>query len=338
MSDPPPDDFWDVSFALDPPSPVRFISTASGLVVAAGASLHMLRPGSRRLRSRELPPDLEILAVAAEPWSPYRMAIATPASVGIYTGHRPHEPLWNFAVKGPEFAATHLAWTRRDGHTVLFLRQRHGEVTQIDLDDGSTGVLPDTRVAAIAGDAEGVLAMINFNPVEPANVGDAWILPVGAKQFTMRWVDCGSDHDDAKWTTHLAVHGAALAYSMDPFDPIEYFGHALVSWEPENEDGDHSFESAPGVFMGPIAFQNERVIFAAYNVEGQVNVLRYVRNGAFTRIARFGLDDAFEGTEATVTGIAWDEERRALWAASPELGLIKLTEPRPEAKASSKPN
>ncbi len=61
-----------------------------GLVVAAGAALHMLRPGSQRLRSRALPPDLEVIAVAAEPWSPYRLAIASPAAVGIYTGHQPH--------------------------------------------------------------------------------------------------------------------------------------------------------------------------------------------------------------------------------------------------------
>jgi hypothetical protein len=80
--------------------------------------------------------------------------------------------------------------------------------------------------------------------------------------------------------------------------------------------------------MGPIAFQNERVIFAAYNVEGQVNVLRHVRNGSFTRIARFGLGEDWTGIPATVTGIAWDDERRALWAASPELGLLKLAEPR----------
>jgi hypothetical protein len=351
MIESPPDEFWEASFPLEQPSPVHFVSAASGLVVAAGASLHVLRPGSRRLRSRELPPDMEILAIAPEPWSPYRMAISTPTSVGVYTGHRPYEPQWNVTLSGPEFAATHLAWSRREGKTLLFLRQRHGEVTQVNLDDGSTGVLPDTRVSAIAGDAKGVLAMINLSPVEPANVGDAWILPVGTNQWSMRWVDCGSgDHeDDDVWTTYFAVHGAAMAYSLDPSDPIEYMGHAEMSWEPEDEDGSLSFESAPGVFMGPVAFQNERVIFGAYNVEGKVNVLRYVRNGSFTRIARLGLDDEWKGTEATVTAIAWDDERRALWLASPELGLVKLAEPRaghdggstpkpPSTNTASKPN
>jgi hypothetical protein len=328
MIDPPPDDFWEVSFVLDPPSPVRFVSAAGGLVVAAGASLHMLRPGSRRLRSRALPPDLEILAVAAEPWSPYRLAISTPTAVGIYTGHRPHEPVWNVALKGPGLGVTHLAWSRRDGQTVLYLRHPTDEVVVVNLDDGSTGTVDNTTAAAIAGDAKGVMAMINFTPVEPANVGDAWVLPVGATEWTLRWVDCGPPDGEWKGNVYLAVHGAALAYSREPFDTITYGGHVEVSWEEENEDGDNSFEMPPGVLRGPIAFQNERVIFAAYNAEGRVNVLRHARNGSFARIARFGLSDEWTGTEATVTGIAWDDERRVLWAASPELGLIKLAEPR----------
>ena len=124
-------------------------------------------------------------------------------------------------------------------------------------------------------------------------MGTAWILPVGAEEWTTRWVDCSS-LDETKSKLYLAVHGAAFAFSTEPLD-IEHGGSAEVSWEEENEDEDRSFESPPGVFMGPIAFQNERVIFAAYNVEGQVNVLRYVRNGRFARIARFGLDEDWTG-------------------------------------------
>ena len=306
---------------------MRFVSAAGGLVIAAGASLHMLRPGSQRVRSRALPPDLEVLAIAAEPWSPYRLAIASATSVGIYTGHQPHQPVREMQYTDPELAATHLAWSRSDGATVLYLRQRTGEVARINVDAASadtfTGWPP---IAAVAGDAGGAVAMMNLVPVEPATVGDAWILPAGATESTRRWVDCEPSDDEPPCTVHLAVHGGAVAYSIDPIDPLDYGGHAETSWEDGDEDGDSSFEMAPGVFMGPIAFASEREIFAAYNVEGQVNVLRHVRNGSFTRIARFGLDDAWEGTPATVTGLAWDEERRALWAASPELGLIKLTE------------
>ena len=334
----PVDDFWACSFVLDPAGPVRLVSAASGLVIAAGNSLHVLRPGSQRLRSRALPPDLEVVAVAAEPWSPHRLAIASPTSVGVYTGHQPHEPLQEIRFTGPKFGATHLAWCQHDGATVLYLRQRTGEVARLNLDDATTSTLTAPPVVAIAGDEKGVFAMLDLNPVEPANVGDAWILPAGAREWTTRWVDCGTLDEEDQWRIHLAVHGAAVAYSMDPLDTTELSGSVETSWEEEEEDGPCSFASAPGVFMGPIAFQSERVIFAAYNVEGKVNVLRHERNGSFTRIARFGLDDAWEGTEATVTALAWDSERRALWAASPELGLIKLTDPRGAGGKKVAPN
>ncbi len=325
MIETPSDDFWTVSPALDPPVPVRLVNAAGGLVVAAGASLHMLRPGSRRLRSRELPPDREVVAVAAEPWSPFRLAIATPASVGVYTGHRPYEPVLDVTIARPDLAATHVAWSRRGDKTFLYVRQQSGEVLMVDLHDQSIGTLTTPKVAAIAGDANGVFTMIDLDPEEPANVGDAWILPVGAKEWTTRWVDyCGFEPD--KLRLFIAVHGRAFAYSTQPID-IEYCGSAEVSWEEEDESGDNSFKDPPGVFQGPIAFQNERVIFGAYNVEGRVDVLRWERGGSFTRIARFGLDDEWRGTEATVTAIAWDDERRTLWAASPELGLLALTEP-----------
>jgi hypothetical protein len=338
MIHPPPDDFWPVSFVLDPPSPVRFVSAASGLVVAVGASLHMLRPGSSRLRSRPLPPDLQPLAVAAEPWSPYRLAISTPSSVGIYTGHRPYDPAINLTFSGPELGPTHLAWCKREGQTVLYLRHPKGDISLVNLDDQSTAGLTGPVVQAIAGDAKGTFAMLALTPEEPANVGDAWRLPPGATEWETRWIDCTLDDDEpSKFNVYLAVHGTALAYSLEPFDQIEYCGSAEVSWDEENEEEHVSFESAPGVFQGPVAFQSERVIYAAYNVEGQVNVLRHGRDGGFARIARFGLSDEWKGTEATVTGIAWDDERHALWAASPELGLIKLTEP-PRAGAKVAPS
>jgi hypothetical protein len=330
--DPPPDELWVVDFAVTPAAGARgprFVSAAGGLVVAVGESLHMLRPGSQRLRSRPLPADLEVVAVAAEPWSPYRLAIASPESVAIYSGHRPHEPSMNAVSVDPEHSATHLAWTRSQGKTVLDLRLRTGELMQLNLDDLTTATFGDLRVQAIASDATGTLALLDLAPVEPNNVGDVRFLGVDGVEGNARWIDCGSlDNDDGvTWTIHLALCGKAVAYAVDPSDHDAYSGDANVSWEEDEDDG-HSFKSGPGVFQGPIAFQNERVIFCAYNVEGRVSVLRWERDGSFTRIARFGMHDDFvEGTPATVTALAWDEERRVLWAASPELGLIKLTEP-----------
>ena len=316
----PPDGFWEWSPALSPAAPVRAVSAAGGLVVAAGAALHMLRPGAQRVRSRDLPADFGALAVAAEPWSPFRLAIASRARVGVYTGHRPYEPVVALQLSGPELDATHLAWVRHDGGSVLYMRRRGGEVSRLTM-DGTTAVLTVPHAAAIAADEEGVLALVSLFPGDEAAV---WMLPDGAREWDVRDMVRIPTGDDVKdWEVYLAVHGAAAAFSMDDWS-------ADVSWE-QNEDDTRHFESVPAVFHGPIAFGGDDVIFAAYNVEGQVNVLRHVRRGGVTRIARFGLGDDWEGTEATVTGLAWDEERRLLWAASPELGLIKLTAPgRPE--------
>jgi hypothetical protein len=314
--DDPPDDFWEWSFALDPATPVRAVSAAGGLVVAAGDALHMLRPGAQRLRSRDLPADFGVNAVAAEPWSPFRVAIASHTRVGIYTGHRPYDPVVDLRFSGPEFDATHLAWVRHDGESMLYLRQRGGEVSRIR-EGGTSENLTCPNAAAIASDAKGVFGLITLVPADSAEV---WLLPEGAKAWDTRIMTTIPVGDDAKdWLVHLAVRGPAVAWSMDDWS-------ANVSWE-EHEDEDEHFDSPPGVFYGPIAFQSEGVIFAAYNVEGQVRVLRHVRHGGVTRIARFGVGEDWEGIPATVTGLAWDDERRVLWAASPELGLIRLTEP-----------
>ncbi len=335
------DDFWPLRFALDPPAPVRFVSAAGGLVVAvggpaikvgrlvipAGGDLHMLRPGSRRLRMARLPPDVEAIAIAAEPWSPYRVAIASPRTVDVFSGHKPHEPTVRLQFEGPQHRATHLAWGRVEGRSMLYMRQATGAVAQLRADDGLQGTLVLPPVSAVAGDADGVLAMINLAPEPPANVGEAWVLPVGAKEFGTRWVDCGPT-EDVTWDVFLAVRGSAVAYSIEAIDAPEYSGGASVSWHEENEDEDHTFEDPPGVFRGPIALQNDHAVFAAYNLEGQANVLRHVRGEAgITRIARLGLGEDYSGKPAWITGLAWDEERRALWAASPELGLIELQEP-----------
>ena len=137
----PKDDFWACAFVPAPAPRVRFVSAAGGLVIAAGDALHMLRPGSQRLRSRALPGDMEVLAVAAEPWSPYRFALATPKWVGVYTGHRPYEPVCEVTFKNPKVGATHLAWTRRDGQPMLCVRQRNSELTQVDLTEGSMSAI-----------------------------------------------------------------------------------------------------------------------------------------------------------------------------------------------------
>jgi hypothetical protein len=325
----PPDDFWEASFVFDPPTPVRVVSALSGLVIAAGDALHMLRPGDQRLLSRGLPPDFAVAAVAAEPWSPFRLAIASRGRLGIYTGKQPDEAIIEAQFSIPEADATHLAWARHDGETMLYFRQANGEVGRLRPETSAIEAIACANMAAIAADANGSLAMISILPPDEAEVsitpdGKTWdercmvVIPVDGDD-----PEAEPDPDeeaDEGMHVHLAISGKAVAYS------IANWG-AYVSWKKNTEDETKDFDSPPGVFWGPIALQGDEGIFAAYNVEGQVRILHHVRGGGATRIARLGVGEDWEGVPATVTGLAWDEERRVLWAASPELGLIKLTEP-----------
>ncbi len=326
----PPDAFWDWSPALTPATPVRVVSAAGGLVVAAGDALHMLRPGSQRFRSRDLGADLGVIAVAAEPWSPFRLAIASPMHLGVYSGHQPHDPEVDVTLPGSAYDATHLAWVRHDGETLLYYRQRSGDVSRLRF-EGATESITVPKTQAVAADEAGNLALITLVPSDDAAV---WSLPAGGKEWDIRGmvsVPVGEDDDEtAAFEVHLAAHGTAVAFSMDDCG-------AEVSWK-EHEDETKHFVSPPAVFQGPIAFQSDQAIFAAYNVDGQARILRYVRSGGVTRIARFGVGEDWQGVPATVTGLAWDAERRVLWAASPELGLLKLTEPRAPAKPRALPS
>jgi len=320
----PPDDLWDHRFALDPPAAVRVLDAATGFVVAAGDALYVIDAGEHGIRKRDLPPGALVRAVAVEPWAPFRQAVASRGQVGVFAGPWPGEPILELRLSDPDDDATHLAWVRHDGESMLYLRQRSGRVSRIGM-AGTSEVVTTPNAAAIAADADGVLALVTLLPPEEAG---AWILPAGATAWDTRClttIPVGDEDDPAQdWRVYLTVRGSAVAFSMDEWS-------AAVSWEDDEDESKH-FQSPPAVFYGPIAFQSERVIFAAYNVEGQVRVLRHERDGGVTRIARFGVGDDWEGTAATVTALAWDESRETLWAASPELGLIALTEPSASAK------
>ncbi len=320
----PPDAFWEQSVALGPASAVRTVVAAGGFVAAAGEGLHVLRPGAERLRSPAIAPGERIAVVAVEPWSPFRLAVAWAGHVGIYAGHRPHEPVLSLTFTDQGHDATHLAWARDPGGIKLFVRRKGCEVLRVD-PEGTQETLSLANTVAIAADESGALALLASEPDDAV----VWIMPAESVTGQPRSLSSGleQDEDDPTDHVHLALHGPAVAYSYGA-STVETVGVAEVSWRPpKGEDDDPSFTDAPAVFFGPLALQSAEVVYAAYNVEGQVNVLRWVKDGGVTRIARFGLDDAWEGTPATVTGIAWDGARRALWVASPELGLIRLHAP-----------
>lgn len=233
----PPDAFWDWSPALTPATPVRVVSAAGGLVVAAGDALHMLRPGSQRFRSRDLGADLGVIAVAAEPWSPFRLAIASPMHLGVYSGHQPHDPEVDVTLPGSAYDATHLAWVRHDGETLLYYRQRSGDVSRLRF-EGATESITVPKTQAVAADEAGNLALITLVPSDDAAV---WSLPAGGKEWDIRGmvsVPVGEDDDEtAAFEVHLAAHGTAVAFSMDDCG-------AEVSWK-EHEDETKHFVSPP---------------------------------------------------------------------------------------------
>lgn len=320
----PPYDLWDHRFAVEPPLPLTVVAAAGGFVMAAGGALLVIDPGERALRKRDLEPGPAPAAVAIEPWAPHRQALAVGGTVSVFEGPWPGDPILDFVLSDPTDAVTHLGWARHAGESRLYLRQRSGQVSRIGM-GGLAEVMNTPHASAIGADADGVLGLISLLPDDEAN---AWILPVEATSWDIRsltMVPVGSDGDAASnWTVQLSVCGKAFAFSLDEWG-------AMVSWE-ENEDDSKHFELPPTVFEGPLAFGSERVLFAAYNVEGQVRILRYERNVGVTCIARFGVGDDWEGVPATVTSLAWDASRRSLWAASPELGLIEMTEPSEQAK------
>ena len=194
---------------------------------------------------------------------------------------------------------------------MFYVRQQSGEVAQINLATATMGALTLPKAFAIASDAKGALGALVASE-ENEGLLNLRILPAGETAWDVYGMDFAEhpDDDPEVGRLHLALFGPAAAIGADGYG-------AELSWEPE-EEGWRELHLPPAVFHGPVAVRSDKEIFAAYNIEGQVNVRRHVRGQeVVTRIARYGLDDQWEGTEATVTSIAWDEERRTLWAASP---------------------
>lgn len=303
------DDAWEGRFVLVPPRPVRSVSAASGLVVAGGDALYMLRPGAERLRARELPPDLGLLVVAAEPWAPFRYAVAARGRIAVFSGAEPDEPLVEIELTDPRRDATHLAWTRHEGEPALFVRSRNGAIARLRLDRNAFEDLDCPPMEAVASDASGALAMLSLAPDEEA----AWVSkPDGSWELRpLTTIPVADEGDDAG--LHLVIAGPAVAYSADGIG-------TYVSWEREAD-----FDRCGDLFWGPVAFQDEGALFSAYSVETTMTITRFTRQGDVTRIAE--IEAGGEEAEPTITAVAWDAPRRTLWAASPEAGLLACTEP-----------
>jgi hypothetical protein len=268
--------------------------------------------------------------MSIEPWSPHRIAIASAGEVEIFAGPRPDQPLANFRCGPAEARVTHLAWARRDGEPQLFLRTTLGQIVRLRPDSARVEVVACPHALAVAADPDGVLTILVRDPADHAC--SAWVItPTEDHWSSFRYVDAAPpEEDDPPSHEHLAVRGRAVAHACDWLGNDEYGGWCEISWAPEPDDALPRFEHVPGFFpAGPLTFASETVLLGAYNTEGQVNILRHERGRGVTRVARLGLDDDGKGEAARVTSIAWDDARRVLWAASPELGLVQVREPAP---------
>lgn len=306
---------WQGSFLGDTPPRMRHVSAAGGLVVAGGDGLAMLRPGAVHHGHRLLPKDAGVAAVvAAEPWTPRRYAVALRGGVTVFSGGQPDEELLRLTFTRPDLEPTHLAWAREAGESRLYLRGRDGSLLRVRPDAEAFDEIDTSPMSAIASDAAGVLATLDVIQ------GDVCVMRAdGTLEERPLPVSLEPDEDDEP-RVHLAISGGAVAYS------VEGLGVG-VSWG----EG-QGFEHCDGLMGGPIAFQGDDAIVCAYSVETTIRVSRTTRQGETTCLAEIETAWSPDAT-LTLDAIAWDASRRALWGASPQLGLLVLRELQNGAKS-----
>ncbi|MEI7893738.1 MAG: hypothetical protein WCI05_11635 [Myxococcales bacterium] len=156
------EDSWQGSFLLNPARPVRGISVGGGRVMAGGDALYLLPRGAQQVTTRELPPDLALVAIAVEPWPPFRYALAGRRVIAVFSPDAPGDPIVEVSFATPEDDATHLAWTRHNGQVMIYFRGRNGRIGRIRIDEEGCEHLEAPPIAAIASDAAGVMAMISI--------------------------------------------------------------------------------------------------------------------------------------------------------------------------------
>ncbi|MGH7297006.1 MAG: hypothetical protein ACRELB_18860, partial [Polyangiaceae bacterium] len=276
------EDCWVGGFVLDG-SPVHDVRAAGGLVVTGGKGLSMVRPGAQNLLSRGLPSGIVVRAVAVEPWAPRRFAIAARGRLTVFEGHAPDEPSLELKFDDSTFEATHLAWTRNDGRSMIYYVGRDGEVGRLWVNEGTLDSLDTPPVDAIASDGTGVMAMLSMGGGD-ADAADVWISQDG-KEWRSRTLTSVLDAPlGADGRVHLAVCGDALAYSVGSLDGA-WGTH--VSWDADQD----LFEPCDVMSGGPVAFQSDEALFATYNGELGASILRLPRGGAAERIAQIGGDE-----------------------------------------------
>jgi hypothetical protein len=276
--------------------------------MAGGDALYLLPRGAQQVSARELPPDLALVAIAVEPWPPFRYALAGRRVIAVFSPDAPGDPIVEVSFATPEDDATHLAWTRHNGRVMIYFRGRNGRIGRIRIDEEGCEHLEAPPIAAIASDAAGVMAMISIVDDD----ADIWVSSDGAdwEPRLVTLIPELSDND----SVYLAVSSDAVAFSVDNFG-------TSVSW-----DSDQMLQVCDKVFWGPVAFQEKDALFVAHSRERTSSITRVTRQGEATLIAEIEAKGQ-EGPSPTITALAWDGSRRTLWGASPGVGVISSSEP-----------
>jgi hypothetical protein len=301
-----PADTWGCEFVFDTARDVRAVSARGGLVLAGGDALYMARPGAVGLQTRPLPDDVgPVVAVAAEPRPPFRLAIATEELVVLFVRGAGGDQL--VRLRGPD-RPTHLAWARVADVFSLYICWGDGAVVRSRRDMTGVEVIEVPPVQALAADNAGTLALLSAGGPDAC----VYVSRDGAT-FDVRALDIEEEPDRH---VHLAVAGGAVAYSLagdrvavsrakdKPFEPCAALAEAgAIDFQGPGED-------AP--------------LLGVRKEAGYVSIVRVDGAGAAMRVADFGSDDA---PAPDITDIAWDASRRLVWGASPQMGLVRCTEP-----------
>jgi hypothetical protein len=304
-----PSDTWDCEFIFESAHDVRAVSARGGLVMAGGDELYMVRPGAQGMASRARPQDMgQVVAVASEPRAPFRYAFATAEMVVLFMKSEQGEQTVRLRPMLSGASPTHIAWGPAEGANALWIRWSDGAVVRTNRDMSSVDVLDVQPMDALAADGNGVIAMVSFAEPEPR----AYTSKDGESfQFRPLGVELKpADH------VFMAVADEAVAYA------IKGVG-AFMSRAVEVP----FTRSEPLGAAGPVEFQGESsdaALLGASRYARYASIVRVDREGAALRIADFGSDDA---PAPEITCLSWDASRRVVWGASPQMGIVRCTEP-----------
>jgi hypothetical protein len=301
-------------------------------MVAAGESIHMMRPGGVQLATHEAPEDHAPHAIAVEPWAPHRYAIASPGLLSVYSGWPTDELLMELSFGEEAGHPMHLAWTRHGtgGKPAIYFADRRGKLGRVLPDEERFETLNAPRVDAMAYDEDGVVALYTWSDDAPE---------ILVSQENGEWgvrIVCSFGEDDGEEPPRIwmAIGGGRVAYTRD---------HSLVE---VSDHDDEDFKLVDGFYGGgELAIAPDGTLFISQQRdEDHAEIYRVTRADEVTRIAEITRDppmgplpepedpDIMVPLPQVITGMAWDATRRALFVAAPELGLLAVKEPGEKGK------